>query len=332
MSVTVNIPDRNLQAVNAASLSDYAEPREKKEGARALLIWLAIIFGIAGFFALWPATRQISFVLLGWWLACVLGFFVVAPALMRRRLRALGTDAQVTSRTQPRLKTLLSKGSALLGIKEPEAFIEKANEFRLQMIGRQKSHFFVVSKTAQETLSEAELNLLTMRALIQARENHVARLNLLAFLNQWQPLLRFLVWPAKLYGTLLGLGWEDAAHQSADRMVLLLKPDEKLLLAAVLKQHLANDPMMQEKQISNTDIDNFLRQGGVLHLEGSEVSTTYKLGSAIHENSTLEERIHAISHWVKAPEFQEAAQKLAAERQKTQKKSPVSNDQMPAQS
>ena len=316
MPVIVNIPDRNLQAVSASELGDYADPREKKEGTRALLIWLAIIFGIAGFFAIWEATRQISVILLVWWLACVLGFFVLAPAFVKRRLSAPTGGEAVTSRTQPRLKTLLTKGSAMLGIKEPAAFIEKAGDFRLQMFGRKNANFFVVSKTAQETLSDAELNLLTIRALIQARENHVARLNLLAFLNQLQPILRLLCWPAALYGTLLRLGWMDAAHQSADRMVLLLKPDEKLLMAAVLKQHLAGDPVMQMKNITNQDVDNFLRQGGVLLLEGSEVSTTYKLGSALHDNSALEERIHAISHWVKAPEFQEATQKLAAARQK----------------
>ena len=328
MPVIVNIPDRNLQAVSAAQLSDYAEPREKKEGTRALIIWLAIIFVIAGVFAISPVTRPISFTLLGWWLASVLGFFVIAPALIKRRLRAPGGAETVTSRTQPRLKTLLNKGSALLGIKEPEAFVEKAGDFRLQMIGRKNAYFFVFSKTAQETLSEAELNLLTIRALIQAREGHIARLNLLTFLNQLQPIVRLLCWPAALYGTLLRLGWMDAAQMSADRMVLLLKPDEKLLMAAVLKQHLAGDPVMQMQQITNQDVDNFLRQGGVLVLEGSEVSTTYKLGSALHENSALEERIHAISHWVKAPEFQEAMQKLAAR----QKKTPKANDPVAAKS
>lgn len=314
MPVIVNIPDRNLSSVSTAALSDYALPREKSEGTRALLIWLAIIFLSAGFFALWPATRQISFVILGWWLASVLGFFVIAPALVKRRLRS--NAELVTSRTQPRLKTLLNKGSALLGMREPAAFVEKEGDLRLQMVGRAKSQFFVVSKSAQEKLGDAELNLLAIRALIQARENHVPRLNLLAFLNQLPSVVRFLCWPAALYGTLLRLGWLDAAQQSADRMVLLLKPDAKLLMAAVLKQHLANDPVMQMQEITNQDVDNFLRQGGVLLLEGSEVSTTYKLGSALHDNSALEERIHAITRWIKAPEFTEAAQKLAASRPK----------------
>ncbi len=330
MPVTVNIPDRNLQVVSAAQLSDYADPHEKSEGTRALVIWLAIVFAISGFFAIWPATRQISFILLGWWLACVLGFFVVAPSSIKQRLNALGAEAKISSRTQPRLKTLLSKGSALLGIREPEGFFEKTGDFRLQMLGRKRAHFFVVSKAAQETLNEAELNLLTIRALIQARENQVARLNLLTFLNQMQPLLRFLCWPIAIYGTLLRLGWFDAAQRSADRMALLLKPDEKLLMAAVLKQHLAGDPVMQMQQITNQDVDNFLRQGGVLQLEGGEISTTYKLGSAMHENSALEERIHAISRWARSQEFQEAKQKLDEARQKKAKKTPENYDPLAA--
>jgi hypothetical protein len=47
-----------------------------------------------------------------------------------------------------------------------------------------------------------------------------------------------------------------------------------------------------------------------MNLEGAEITTQYKLGSAIHDNLSLEERVNAIHAWARSPEFAQAIQKL----------------------
>jgi hypothetical protein len=134
---------------------------------------------------------------------------------------------------------------------------------------------------------------------------------LLQFLSDTAPTARILVWPAVLYGVLLRAFWLESAEQSADRLTLLLMKNSKILLSALLKQQAASDPIMQEMRITSTDVDNFVRQEGEIGFAGDEISTQYKIGSAIHENPYLEERVQAINRWAKSPEYREALKKLA---------------------
>lgn len=314
MPVTVNISDRTQPAPAAAKLGDYADLREKSEGTKAFAIWLGLIFGLCALLAISEATRDLAIGIAIWWLLSVFAYFIIAPWLLLRRLRVHGSEYLVTSRNYPRLKALMSKGSALLGIAEPEAFVETESDFQLRMMGRKNPHFFVLSKTMLGNLSAEEMDFLVVRSLIHARENHASRLMLLWLLGDTAPAMRLLVWPVALYGTLLRLLWVEAAHRSADKLALLLRRDHKLLLAAILKQQILIDPEMQSRKVTSRDVDNYLRQEGVLHMEGAEVSTQYKLGQAIHENPTLEDRVNAINAWVKTPEYAAAVQKLGQAR------------------
>jgi len=309
MASTVTIPDR-ARGASAASLDDFALPRQKSEGSRAFFIWLGIMATACVLLAAIEATRGVAIGVAIWWLLCVWGFFILGPFLLRRRLFGLGDRARVTSHRQPRLKTLISKASPLLGIGEPVAFVEDDDSGRVRIIGRANPYLLSVSRHAQEEVSEEEMDVLVLRELMHARQNHGARLTMLALLNEIPPIARILVWPIALYGSLLRGGWLDAAQQSADRLSLLLKPDAKLLQAAILKQQVLTNPMMQERKITSSDVDNFLRNKGPMNLEGAEITTQYKLGTAIHENISLEERIVAINAWARSPEFAQAVQKL----------------------
>jgi len=137
---------------------------------------------------------------------------------------------------------------------------------------------------------------------------------LMKFLNDTPPAARILTWPIALYAFFLRLWWTDLAEMTADRLTLLLVKNHKLMQSALIKQHAATDPVMQEYDITPQDVDNYIEQSGLIGLQGREISTQYKLGQAIHENSYLEERLNELNNWAKSDEFQEAVKKLAEAR------------------
>lgn len=317
MPVTVKIEDREKKAAqkNApppAQLDDYVHPNEKGEGTKALLLWLALIFIPILGFAFAEATRNISIGLFLWWFLSCVGYFFVGPRLVARRLRMMSGDIRITSKNQPRLKAVLSKGSGVFGVDEPETYLLPEGISQVRIFG--PPYFIILTQATLDLMQPAEVDVHLLRLLAYQRQNHVRRFMLLKFLNDTPTAARLLVWPVGLYGFLLRLWWSDLAEMTADRLVLLLVKNHKLLQTAMIKQHAATDPLMGEHDISSQDVDNYIEQSGLIGMKGHEISTQYKLGQAIHENPFLEARLQELVTWAKSPEFEEALKKLAEAR------------------
>lgn len=316
MPVTVNIQDREKTAAakNApppAQLDDYVQPGERSEGLKALGLWMLFIVVLVAGFSIAPQTRQIGIGIFAWWLLACIGYFFIGPRILMRRLRVT-PDVQITSKNQPRLKTILGKGSAILGVSEPEGFLVSEGFSQVRMYG--PPSFIVVTEMALGVLAPAEVDVHILRALVHERQNHTRRLMLMKLLTDTPAIARFLAWPVALYAFFLRLWWSDAAEITADRLVLLLVKNHKLMQSALIKQHAASDVLMQEHDITSRDVDNYIEQSGLIGLQGREISTQYKLGQAIHENPWLEDRLQQLNEWAKSNEFQEAVKKLAEAR------------------
>jgi Zn-dependent protease with chaperone function len=311
MAVTLKIEDRERRgaAVAPADLADYEAPGERSEGIKTFLMWLLVMIVLAGAPALNPVTRGIGIGIFVWWLATSIGYFWLAPRLVLRRLRLHAPEYSIIKTKQPRLKTMLARGSALLGIGEPEGYLLPEGNPQLRIMGGRPA-FIVLTQEARELLEPPELDCLLLRAMMHARQRHVRRLNLSHFLADTPPAARILVWPVLIYNFLLRHWWQDLALQTADRLTLLLTRNPDLLKSALLKMHVANDPRMQEQQITAQDVDNYIHQKGAIGTRGDEISLQYKIGQAIHDDPYLDERIEQIDDWAKSPEFKAAAEKL----------------------
>jgi len=315
MPVTVKIEDKVKEGMPPpADLADFESPGERSEGTKTFLIWLLLMFVLAGGLTAGGATREIGLGIFAWWfLSCVV-YFVLAPRTLLRRLRLQGHETQITTRNQPRLKTTLSKGSSLLSVAEPEGFVLDEAVSQIRILGSTKPYYMVITQGALNYLQPAEVDCLVIRSLIQSRLGHVRRMTLLRFLNDTPPAARLLAWPVNFYGFLLRHWWQDQAEQSADRLTLLLVKNHKLMISAFIKQHAVSDPLMQEQNITAEDVDSFVRQGNIIGMQGTEISTQYKIGQAIHENSYIEDRLQALDDWANSPDYKEAIEKLAASR------------------
>ncbi|MBV9865017.1 MAG: hypothetical protein JO316_06680 [Abitibacteriaceae bacterium] len=318
MAVTVKITDKDKRQAASGpppDLSDYVVQGEKGEGTKAFVIWFLLIIVASVGLSLNPNTMGFGIGIFVWWLVSCIIYFFIAPRMVLRRLRMHGSEYEVTSRNHPRLRNLLSKASGMLGLDTPEAFVVDETIPQIRILGSNKSPFLIITKGAMDLLQNSELDTLVLRCLVQARQGHVRRLSLLQFVNDTAAPLRILVWPAMFYAWLLrGTNWQEFAAETADRLTLLLMKNYKVLLSALLKLHAATDPLMQETKISSQDVDNYIKQSGFIGLEGQEISTQYRLGSAIHENPYLEERIKALNSFADSDEFDSALTKLAAAR------------------
>ncbi len=322
MPVTLKIEDKQRQRASApgapppAQLSDYAVSNERSEGIKAFLLWffmMALICGIP--FAI-PNMQSFGIGLLVWWFVSILVYYVFVPRILLRRLRFHGAEFEITAKKHPRLKTMLSKGSALLGLSEPEGFVSEELAPHVRLLGSKDPHFYMVTQGAINLLSPPELDCLTLRSLIQGRQRQAARLNLIQAMTATPAPVRLLVWPMNLYSVLLQLSWSELANQTADRLTLLLLRDYKLLMRAILKMHSAFDQIMIESEVTPEDVESYVNQAGRISVEGTEISTQYKIGSAISANPFLEERLKALTDWSKSKEYQDALQKLAEARGK----------------
>ncbi|HEX8236854.1 MAG TPA: hypothetical protein VF600_12930 [Abditibacteriaceae bacterium] len=314
MAVTVKIEDRNKSsAAPVPELSDYAVPGERGEGTKSFLIWFILMLVLSAV----PVVLDpiIGIGIFAWWVLASFAYFIIAPRMVLRRLRLHGTEFLITSKKHPRVKTLLSKGSAMIGVPEPEGFLTNETVSRVHVIGGQP--FIVVTRGAADLLLPPELDCLALRCLVHIRLNHVRRLTLLQFLGDTPPAVRILAWPVVLYGSLLRLNWQDMAEQSADRLTLLLVKNPKLLMSSILKQFASCDPAMQAQGITIEDVDKYIKQGGLIGNSGVEISTQYKIGSAIQDNPFLDTRMHALTAWVNSPEYVGALEKMAARNNKT---------------
>ncbi len=307
-AIKMQDPDRRIEA--AADLSDYEAPGERTEGTKAFLMWVLVMI-ILSALAFYPTTRGIGIGIFLWWLGSAIGYFWIAPRLVLRRLRLHAPEYALTKTKQPRLKTMLAKGSALLGIEEPEGYLLPEGNPQLRILGSRPA-FVVLTQETLESLEVPEVDCLVLRSMMHARQKHVGRLALGRFLSDTPPAARILAWPVLFYNFLLRMWWQDLAEQTADRLVLLLTRNPNLLKSALLKMHVVNNPMMEEQQITVEDVEKFLSQKGEIGTRGDEISLQYKIGQAIHDNEYLGDRIEQIDDWAKSPDFKAAVEKLQA--------------------
>jgi hypothetical protein len=317
MAVTISNKDRAKKAKQtpvepAPDLSHYVAPREGSEGVKAFAIWMVGMLVLCAGLTLSP-LQGVGIGIFIWWLTAVLAYFVIAPRLMLRRLH-LHPEDKITSRKHPRLDTVLSKGSAMVGIPEPEGYVEEEGHPQVQILGNKPPFFLHVTQAGVDMLQPAELDCLALRCLVHTRQGHVRRLSLLRFLNGTPPAARILAWPVLIYAVLLRTGWQEQAEQTADRLTLLLVKNSKLLISAILKQVVATDPEIVAQNITSQDVDNYIKQSGLISASGSEILTQYKMGSAIHDNPYLEQRIQSLRDWGNSPEYAAALEKLAQAR------------------
>lgn len=308
MSVTLKMEKHEV----ATDLGDSIWPTERADGRTAFALWIAGLLLSIILLSRFDATRDIALLIAVWWAMSAFVMMVVVPFLKVRRLRALGETHVVNNRHFARLKTVLSKGAARLGTGEPSAFVVDPNRRALRICSARRPHALAISESAAAELGQSELDCLLIQSLIHLRQGHGARLLLLQSLDEMSIPLRIAAWPMSFYGTLLRSRWHDSALKSADRLALLLFRNQKLLLSAFLKEHFAANAIAQSNPISPADVDRFVQQEGVIGLESDEISTQYKVGSAIRANPILKDRVDALYAWSKSPEYQEALQKLVA--------------------
>lgn len=312
MAVTLKIEEKKkkVDAAPAPDLSDFVAEGERGEGTKAFLIWFILMLLGSVILALVPvqAVKPIGIAVGAWWLLSSVGYFFLAPFLVLRRLR-LDESSRITSRTQPRLANAIAKGSTILGVPEPEAYLLQEGISQVKILGA-APQFITITQAATELLSPNELDALILRALVHSRENHVRRLSMLQFLGDTPAAARILVWPMSFYAALLNMAWHELAEQTADRLALIILRNPKVFMAAMLKQLAESDPQMREIGVTAADVDAYIQQDGVIDAAGHSVSTQYKIGSAIGDNPYIEARISAFNEWAKSPEFQTALAKM----------------------
>jgi Zn-dependent protease with chaperone function len=312
MAVTLKIEEKKpkVDATPAPDLSDYVAEGERGEGVKAFLIWFVLmaLMSVVLVFVPVDVMRNIGIGISIWWLLSALGYFFIAPFLLLRRLR-LDESSRITARTQPRLSSAIAKGSAIMGVPEPEAYLLPEGISQVKILGA-APQFILVTKAATELLAPHELDALILRALVHSRENHVRRLSMLQFLADTPPAARILAWPISFYAALLNMAWHELAEQTADRLALIILRNPKIFMSAILKQLAESDPQMREIGVTPADVDAYIQQDGRIDAAGHSVSTQYKIGSAIGDNPYMEARIAAFNDWARSPEFQAALEKL----------------------
>lgn len=308
MAVTVQMKDRvAATAPPPVDLSDFAHPREKAEGVKALAIWLLVPVLLGVLLAVFQHPALL--LLLLWWIVAAIGFLRIGPSQTLAKLRKLGPEAKITQKTAPRLATVLAKAPGALGIAPVEGFIAPESVPQARIGG--PPLFFKTTTGARDLVSPAELDCLTLRSLVHIRQGHARRLFLLQAVGDLPLAWRVLAWPVTIYATLLRVAWLDAAEQTTDRLTLLLIKNRDVLLGAILKLHASGDLTMQDANISAQDVDSYLKGSGAIGSEGKEISTQFRLGSAINDNPYLNARIDALMNWSRSPECAAALQKLS---------------------
>lgn len=319
MPVTVKIQDKTPKGepvAPAPDLSDYAEPNERGEGAKAFWLWFIPMLLISVGPMATEATRGVGIGIFAWWVLSSIAYFIIGPRMVLRRLRLHGDEYAITARKHPRLHSLLAKGSSMLDIAPPEGFLVDEGFSQIRVINA-GLNVVIVTKAASEMLQPNELEALVLRSLVQIRQKQVRRFTLIQLLADTPAAMRPLAWPVAIYANLLRAFWSDYADQTADRLTLIMIRNDKLLMSALLKQFAVSDPLMRENSITTEDVDNFIKQAGIIDTSGASISTQYKIGSSIQANPYLEERVNALRAWAKSQQFRDAVEKMAAARAKT---------------
>lgn len=288
------------------------DPNEIKMGALALGLWLLAIVGVCLPWWLSEATLPFARGMPVWALLAILICFVFVPGQIIKRKREAGAAARISKENRPAIKTLLSKAAPLLGVAEPEAFIdESAEDARLRVY----PGALIFNKGLWGKVEETEAGVLAARGLSHERLGHARRLAIIDLIERADPpVLRLLIWPVWIYALLLQKLWLGPAQLSADRLAALLVRNAPLLLSAILKEHASHSERMRELDVQSKDVSDWIAQKGHIGMAGEEISTQYKLGRAIHEDPVFESRMQMLQKWHGAPEFKVAVDKLMAAR------------------
>lgn len=296
-----------------AEFDDYALPIVKKNGLIALGVWIGIMLVLCEPF--WLNSDLIAFAIgmNAWWIISTVAYLFVGPNLIIRRLRVDGPEAEINEQTQPRLRALIRKGGGLLGVSGIEGFIEKegiASTFAYP-------NAIVIRKEIFSLLTPDELNCLAVRDLVHIRQHHARRMIMMHLIQVADPpILRYLVWPVTLYASLLRSMWVQHAQIECDRISILLIKNTKLMVSAIVKEYANRDENMKALNVTTQDVTNWIQQSGHIGMAGEEISTQYKLGRAIHEDTPLEERLQELQKWADSQDFKIAVQKLADSQKK----------------
>jgi hypothetical protein len=133
MAVTLKIEDKTRAAPpkrgpksgpGATGFDAYALEGDHKNGFLALGLWIGILALICLPWWFFEATQPFAYGMPLWCAGSALGVLFVAPYLATRNLKQSGSGAAISSQNQAPLKTLLGKASKVLGMNEPDAFIE----------------------------------------------------------------------------------------------------------------------------------------------------------------------------------------------------------------
>ena len=132
MAVTVKIDDTTRAQAkrgpksgpDATGFDASALPADRRNGQIALIVWLTVMALVC--LPWWKSEATLPFAI-GmpiWCLGSIVGTLWLGPKLTARGRRAAGKSAMISSTNQPQIKTLIGKASKILGIAEPEAFLE----------------------------------------------------------------------------------------------------------------------------------------------------------------------------------------------------------------
>jgi len=298
------VPSPAQEAINACVV-----PEEVQMGRAVLGGWIAVLVLICAlpWIINGEALEPFGYGLPVWCLLSIAVYLQFGPKYLMGKLRGQGARAAITSANKPTLKTMLSKASPVLGVREPRAFLSEATAPR----ARVWPEALLFNSSLFGIMDENEASVLGLRGLAHQKLGHGRRLALLDMLEATPPITRFLVWPVMLYGRFLRQFWLPHANKSADRLAMLLVRNPSPMMSAIVKEFAANDAHMQGMEITSQDVSNWISQKGHIGLKGEEISTQYKLGRAIHETPLLEERVQEIQRWASTAQFKEATEKLA---------------------
>jgi hypothetical protein len=284
------------------ALQSYALPQAQASGVRAFWIWVVLMAALVGIFYAIEALRTLAWVVLLWWAVSAIVVFWVMPATELRTLRSRGVEYSINARQHPRLKTLLSKGSVMVGVREPEGYVRGGNELLVHMAGRAPV-YLVVGQGALNELPPPELDCLTLRALVQNSLGQTTRVDALRHMSAMSKLLRLAVWPLGLYASLLRAMWQAPAESSADRLTLLLVKNPKLLMSALVKEFVSSQSALQTQGVTLAEAENYVRQGGLISNTGEQISSQFRIGIAIRENAAFDARLRALTRYINSPEY-----------------------------
>ncbi len=290
---------------------DYAVPGDKSGRQIAYTSFVVIalvILGIAAFLAMKPKhpNYPIAAVLVLWVIVPWFMYFVNLP---RRHRMKLGLKNRSMPTHYPEIRDLMSQQAKLLGVKEPEVFVIDGDTGYIQTLSGGRP-FIVFTKRLMEVLKPEEFRCAMLMELGRIKSGHARAGTLLYLLNTTPKFLRgIFAMPVWFLGLLLWQSWEDEAEVTIDHLMLGLTRNPRLVAATVLKMQIEKDPVVN---ISPEEVDEYLQQQEAMKATTLEVSAHFKMGTTVHQNPELYERLRSFVTFTQSKEYQELCEKIKA--------------------